>query len=391
MSSPLAGILDQVKESPTMAITAKAQKMRAQGHDVISLSAGEPDFPTPEHIKTAGADAITRNRTTYTPVAGVPDLQQAIVSKLKRDNALSYDLSQILVSCGAKHSIYNAYRALLNPGDEVIIPAPYWVSYPDMALLSGAQPVIIETNQAASFKITPLQLEQAITDKTKLLILNSPSNPTGMVYTSSELSALAEVLLKYPHVMIISDDIYEHIIWAKEAFVNIVNVCPALYDRTLVINGVSKAYAMTGWRIGYTAGEASIIGAMKKIQSQSTSNPCTISQYAAIAALDGPQNCIGSMLEVYKRRQALSLSRLNEIDGMTCLPTEGAFYLFPNVSEMTQRLGLKDDVALADLLLEKAQVAVVPGSGFGLANHIRISYATSDDILEEAFKRMAQL
>lgn len=391
MSSPLAGILDQVKESPTMAITAKAQKMRAQGHDVISLSAGEPDFPTPEHIKTAGADAITHNRTTYTPVAGVPDLQQAIVSKLKRDNALSYDSSQILVSCGAKHSIYNAYRALLNPGDEVIIPAPYWVSYPDMALLAGAQPVIIETNQAASFKITPHQLEQAITDKTKLLILNSPSNPTGMVYTSSELSALAEVLLKYPHVMIISDDIYEHIIWAKETFVNIVNVCPALYDRTLVINGVSKAYAMTGWRIGYTAGEAAVMGAMKKIQSQSTSNPCTISQYAAIAALDGPQGCIGDMLEVYQRRQALSLSRLNKIAGMTCLPTEGAFYLFPNVSEMIQRLGLKDDVALADLLLEKAQVAVVPGSGFGLANHIRISYATSDEILEEAFKRMVQL
>ena len=391
MSSPLAGILNQVKESPTMAITAKAQKMRAQGHDVISLSAGEPDFPTPAHIKSAGVDAITHNHTTYTPVAGVPDLQQAIVSKLKRDNGLSYDSSQILVSCGAKHSIYNAYRALLNPGDEVIIPAPYWVSYPDMALLSGAQPVIIETNQAASFKITPLQLEQAITDKTKLLILNSPSNPTGMVYTSSELSALADVLLKYPHVMIISDDIYEHIIWAKEKFVNILNVCPALYDRTLVINGVSKAYAMTGWRIGYTAGEASIIGAMKKIQSQSTSNPCTISQYAAIAALDGPQNCIGDMLEVYKRRQALSLSRLNEMDGMTCLPTEGAFYLFPNVSEMTQRLGLKDDVALANVLLEKAQVAVVPGSGFGVANHIRISYATSDEKLEEAFKRMAQL
>ena len=388
-TTALSHTLKRVKESPTMAITAKATQMRQMGRDVISLSAGEPDFPTPAHIKKAGIDAINNNFTTYTPVAGIPDLLSAIAHKLKRDNQLSYDNTQILVSCGAKHSIYNAYQALLNPEDEVIIPAPYWVSYPDMAALSGATPVIIETCQNQSFKITPEQLEKAINEKTKLFILNSPSNPTGMVYTSDELQALAQVLLKYPQVTIISDDIYEHIVWT--AFSNIVTVCPELYDRTLIINGVSKAYAMTGWRIGYTAGPQKIINAMKKIQSQSTSNPCTISQHAALAALNGPQKCIDEMLKVYQRRQQLSLSHLNNIEGISCMPTEGAFYLFPNVGDIINRLGLKDDIEFTELLLEKAEIAVVPGSGFGLSNHIRLSYATSDAQLEAAFERMAKL
>lgn len=385
----LAHTLDRVKESPTMAITAKAAQMRQLGHDIISLSAGEPDFATPNHIKEAGIHAINNNFTTYTPVSGIPDLLSAIANKLQRDNQLSYDPTQILVSCGAKHSIYNAYQALLNPGDEVIIPAPYWVSYPDMAVLSNATPIIIETDQNQSFKITPEQLEKSISKKSKLFILNSPSNPTGMVYTQDELHGLAQVLLRHPQIMIISDDIYEHITWTP--FSNIVTTCPELHERTLVINGVSKAYAMTGWRIGYTAGPKNIINAMKKIQSQSTSNPCTISQYAAVAALNGPQACINDRLKVYQRRQQLSLDLLRKINGINCASTEGAFYLFPDVTGAINRLGLKDDIEFAKLLLEKAGVAVVPGSGFGLSNHIRLSYATSDEQLKSALKRMSEL
>lgn len=385
-----ASKLDQVKPSPTLAISAKAAELRASGRDIISLSAGEPDFHTPQHIKQAGIQAITDNFTGYTAVDGIPTLKTAIINKFERDNQLTYTPSQIIVSCGAKHSIYNTYQALLNPGDEVIIPAPYWVSYPDMALLADGKPVIIPTDQAHDFKLTPEQLDAAVTDKTKLLLLCSPSNPTGMVYSRVELQALADVLLQYPHVYIITDDIYEHIYWADEPFSNIVMQCPALLDRTIVINGVSKAYAMTGWRIGYAAAPTDIAAAMKKIQSQSTSNPTSISQIAAQAALNGAQDCVAEMVSTYHKRQKLVLEKLNAIPGFYCKATQGAFYVFPDVSEAIRSLGLKNDLELAELLLKKAEVAVVPGVGFGLPNHIRLSYSTSEALLQQALQRIEQ-
>ena len=392
MTIALSRRVQRIKPSPTLAVTARAAAMRAAGHDVIGLGAGEPDFDTPEHIKQAAIEAIRAGRTKYTPVDGIPSLKQAVIEKFRRDNGLEYQPDQILVSCGGKQSFYNLAQALLDEGDEVIIPAPYWVSYPDMVLLADATPVIVAAGQQQQFKITPEQLEAAITPKTKLFVLNSPSNPTGQAYSREELAGLAEVLLKHPQVVIASDDMYEHIVWEEGGFCNILNVCPELYDRTLVLNGVSKAYSMTGWRIGYAGGPKEVIVAMKKIQSQSTSNPTSISQIAAQAALEGDQSCIAEMLRAFKQRHDFVVEQLNQIPGIDCLPTDGTFYVFPNVEGMIARLdGIADDVALAEYLIEKAGVALVPGSAFGAPGHVRISIATSMENLEKALERIARV
>ncbi|MBN2702335.1 MAG: pyridoxal phosphate-dependent aminotransferase [Methylothermaceae bacterium] len=381
----------RIKPSPTLAITARAAAMRAEGHDVIGLGAGEPDFDTPEHIKQAAIEAIRAGMTKYTPVDGIPSLKQAVADKFRRDNGLEYQTDQILVSCGGKQSFYNLAQAMLDEGDEVIIPAPYWVSYPDMALLAGATPVFIEAGQEQAFKITPKQLEAAITARTKLFVINSPSNPTGKLYTKEEFAALGEVLQRHPRVAIATDDMYEHIVWEGGSFCNILNGCPDLYDRTFVLNGISKAYSMTGWRIGYAAGPKEVIGAMKKIQSQSTSNPSSISQAAAVAALEGDQSCIGRMVEAFKQRHDFVVGALNQIPGIDCLPAEGAFYLFPKVAGMIERLGLADDLALSEYLIEKAGVALVPGTAFGAPGHVRLSIATSMENLENAVERIGKL
>lgn len=388
MTISLAQRVTRIKPSPTLAVTARAAAMRAAGRDIIGLGAGEPDFDTPEHIKQAAIEAIRAGMTKYTPVDGIPSLKQAVVEKFRRDNGLEYQTDQILVSCGGKQSFYNLAQAILEEGDEVIIPAPYWVSYPDMVLLAGATPVFIEAGQELNFKITPEQLEAAITPRTKLFVLNSPSNPTGKLYTREELAALGEVLRRYPHVAIATDDMYEHIVWEAGSFCNILNVCPDLYDRTFVLNGVSKAYSMTGWRIGYAAGPKAVIAAMKNIQSQSTSNPTSISQAAACAALAGDQSCIRKMVAAFKERHDFMVEALNRIPGIACLPAEGAFYLFPKVSGMIERLGLEDDVALAEYLIEQAGVALVPGTAFGAPGHVRISIATSLDNLKQAVARL---
>jgi aspartate aminotransferase len=385
----LSNRVQKVKPSATLAITAKAQELRAAGKDIIGLGAGEPDFETPEHIKQAGIKAIESGFTRYTAVDGTAGLKSAIIAKFKRDNQLDYKPSQILVSSGGKQSFYNLCQAMLNDGDEVIIPAPYWVSYPDMALLAGGVPVIIPAGLEQGFKITPEQLEGAINDKTRLFVINSPSNPTGVAYTKTELSALGKVLLKYPQVMIASDDMYEHIIWADEPFANILNACPELYDRTFVLNGVSKAYAMTGWRIGYAAGPEPLIKAMKKVQSQSTSNPNSIAQMAAEEAINGDQSCIATMLVHFKQRHDFVVQRFNQMTGVSCLPSQGAFYSFPDMREVIKRLdGVADDLQLAEYLIDKAGVAVVPGSAFGQPGYIRISFATSMDNLEKALERI---
>lgn len=387
----LADRLSKVKPSPTLAITSLVSQLKAQGRDIIGLGAGEPDFDTPDNIKQAAIQAIHDGHTKYTPVDGTASLKAAIIKKFQQDNDLNYQADQILVSCGGKQSFYNLAQAILEPGDEVIIPAPYWVSYPDMVLLAGAEPVIIQANQAQRFKITPDQLETAITDKTKLLVINSPSNPTGSAYTSDELKALSEVLIKYPQVVIATDDMYEHIMWNNTPFTNIVNVCPELYDRTMVLNGVSKAYSMTGWRIGYAAGPADVIKAMKKIQSQSTSNPTSISQYAAEEALNGDQDAVKDMVKHFKRRHDLLLEGLNAIEGIECINGDGTFYLFPNVQGAIDTIdGVSNDAELAKYLIDKAGVALVPGSAFGLEGYVRLSFATSDEILEEALSRLAK-
>ncbi|MEX0731013.1 MAG: pyridoxal phosphate-dependent aminotransferase [Aquisalimonadaceae bacterium] len=389
MDISLANRVQRVKPSPTLAVTARAAELRAAGKDIIGLGAGEPDFDTPEHIKEAAIEAIRAGKTKYTSVDGTPELKKAVQQKFARENGLDYGLNQILVSAGAKHSIYNLMCAVLNAGDEVVIPAPYWVSYPDMALLNEGVPVIVEAGQAQRFKMTPDQLDAALTERTKLVVLNSPSNPTGVSYTRDDLAALGEVLLKYPRALIMTDDIYEHILWAEEGFTNIVNACPELMDRTIVVNGVSKAYAMTGWRIGYAAGPASVIGAMKKIQSQSTSNAASIAQVAAATALNGDQSCMVPMLKAFKDRHDFVYKALNDMPGIDCLPCDGTFYNFPNVEGAMRKLGLKDDVAFAEHLLNEAGVALVPGSAFGLAGHARISYATSMENLERAMDRIA--
>ncbi len=382
--------VQRVKPSPTLAVTALANQLRAQGRDVIGLAAGEPDFDTPEHVKQAAIKAIHDGLTKYTAVDGTAGLKQAIINKFEKDNGLSYTPEQILVSVGGKQVIYNMFQALLNAGDEVIIPAPYWVSYPDMVKLADAQPVIVEGRIEQAFKITADQLEAAITKKTKIFVLNSPSNPSGKAYTRAELKALAEVLLKHPQIVILTDDIYEHIVWTDEGFNNILNVCPELQDRTVMLNGVSKAYAMTGWRIGYGAGPVELMKAMKKVQSQSTSNPCSIAQAASQAALEGDQSFLKTMCETFKQRHDYVLKALNEMDGVECLASDGTFYSFPSFHAVIERMhGVENDVQLAERLLEKAEVAVVPGSAFGSDGHLRLSYATDMTSLEKALSRIA--
>jgi aspartate aminotransferase len=388
----LAKRVQRVKPSPTLAVTAKAAELRAAGRDVIGLGAGEPDFDTPEHIRAAAIEAIQQGQTRYTAVDGTPALKKAIAAKFERDNGLTYAANQILVSSGAKQCLFNLMAAVLDSGDEVVVPAPYWVSYPDMALLADGVPEVIEAGQDQRFKITPDQLDAALNDRTRLVMLNSPSNPTGSAYTRAELEALGDVLRRYPNVLIASDDIYEHILWADEPFCNIVMACPDLADRTVVVNGVSKAYAMTGWRIGYAAGPQPVIAAMKKIQSQSTSNPSSVSQAASVAALDGDQSCIGPMLKAFRERHDYVVDRLNAMKGVDCAPCDGTFYCFPNVEGAIAAVdGVQDDVALAEYLINEAEVALVPGSAFGLAGHARISYATSMENLEKAMDRLERV
>jgi len=391
MTIKLSARVQSVKPSATLAITARAKELRAAGQDVIGLGAGEPDFDTPDHIKEAAIQAIRDGFTKYTAVDGTAELKRAVIAKYQRDNGLQYKPEEILVSCGGKQSFYNLAQAVLDPGDEVVIPAPYWVSYPDMVLLAGAAPVLVHAGAEQKFKITPNQLKAAMTEQTRLVVINSPSNPTGMAYSKDELAALGDVLREFPRALIATDDMYEHIRWdTATPFANILNACPDLAPRTLVLNGVSKAYSMTGWRIGYAGGPEQVIKAMKKIQSQSTSNPTSISQVAAQAALEGPQDCIGEMLAAFKERHDLVVERLNAIPGIECLPTDGTFYVFPKVQGLIDRLdGVHNDLELAEHLIEQAGVALVPGSAFGLNGYARISIATSRDNLEQALQRIS--
>ncbi|MCB1864386.1 MAG: pyridoxal phosphate-dependent aminotransferase [Chromatiales bacterium] len=389
MSIRVSNRANAVKPSPTLAVTARAAELRAAGQDIVGLGAGEPDFDTPAHIKQAAIDAINAGHTKYTAVDGIAPLKQAIIAKFQRDNGLSYKPNQILVSCGGKQSFYNLAQAMLNPGDEVIIPAPYWVSYPDMVLLADAVPVIVSAGQDRGFKLGADQLEAAITPRTRLVVINSPSNPTGVAYTRADLEALGEVLRRHPDVVIATDDMYEHILWAAEPFCNIVMACPDLYERTIVLNGVSKAYSMTGWRIGYAGGPVELMKAMEKIQSQSTSNPTSISQYASVAALNGPQDCVADMLKAFKSRHDNVVARLNRMPGVECLPADGAFYLFPNLEGVIARTeGVDDDLQLSERLIGEAGVALVPGSAFGAPGHVRISIATSQANLDKALDRL---
>jgi len=387
--------VQNIKPSPTLAVSARAAQLKAEGRDIIGLGVGEPDFDTPEHIKAAGIDAIQKGFTKYTAVGGTPGLKQAVVNKFKRENGLDYHAKEVLVSCGGKQSFYNLIQAVINPGDEVIIPAPYWVSYPDIVILAEGQPVIVGAGIEQRFKLSPAQLMAAITPRTKMLVINSPSNPTGAVYSADELAALGAVLRQHPHVLIASDDMYEHIRMDDAAFVNLLNVCPDLKDRTLVLNGVSKAYAMTGWRIGYCAGPAAIIAAMDNIQSQSTSNPTSISQVAAEMALNGDQACIQPMLAAFRERHRFVVDGLNAIPGVQCVDSGGAFYAFPDVRAAITRLHaagklkVANDLALTEYLLEHG-VAVVPGSAFGAEGYIRLSFATSMANLEAAISRISK-
>jgi aspartate aminotransferase len=366
----------------------KAMALKAQGKDIISLGFGEPDFDTPNHIKTAAIDAIQAGQTKYTQVDGTPELKQAIIGKFNRDNDLQFEPDQILVSNGAKQSLYNLLIALLNPDDEVIVPAPYWVSYPDMVKLADAEPVILPTSAGHDFKINARQLENSLTDRTRLLIMNSPSNPTGKVYHEEEYLALGEVLMRHPKIFIAVDDIYEHIYWGNEPFQSFLNACPQLADRTIVINGVSKAYAMTGWRIGYAGGPADVIKAMRKAQGQSTSCAGSVSQAASVAALNGPQDCVEEMRKAFKARYDYFQNALNELPGVECPDCDGAFYAFPSFQGVIDQVdSLNDDVELAAWILE-AGVSTVPGSAFGAPGHLRLSYATSMELLEEAVRRL---
>ncbi|HYG13665.1 MAG TPA: pyridoxal phosphate-dependent aminotransferase [Methylophilaceae bacterium] len=385
-----------IKESPTLAVTARAAKLKAEGRDIIGLGAGEPDFDTPQHIKDAAKQAIDRGFTKYTPVTGIPGLKKAIVAKFKNENGFVYSEKEVIVGVGGKQCIFNLALAVLNPGDEVVIPAPYWVSYADIALVAGAKPVIVECGIEQAFKLTAQQLEAAITPKTKLFMINSPSNPTGSVYTLAELQALGEVLKRHPHVLVATDDMYEHVNLSGEKFHNILNATPELKNRCIVLNGVSKAYSMTGWRIGYAAGPEHIIRAMGILQSQSTSNPTSISQVAAQAALEGPQDCIQPMLQAFRERHAYVVDRFNRMPGVQCLKAGGAFYAFPDARQAIAALHKADklpsatDMALSEYLLENVGVAVVPGSAFGAEGYFRISFATSMDNLRNALDRIEQ-
>ena len=377
-----------VKPSPTGAVLALAAELLAQGRDLISLGAGEPDFDTPQHIKAAAIAAIDAGQTKYTPIDGTAELKAAIQAKFARENQLDYDTSQLLVTCGAKQALFNLCLALLGPGDEVIVPAPYWVSYPDMVRLAGAEAVFIDTGIEQEFKMTPGQLEGAISERTRLIILNSPSNPTGASYTRAELQALGAVVERHPGVVVVADDIYEHIHWSDEPFVSFATACPSMKDRTVTTNGVSKAYAMTGWRIGYAAGPLELITAMKTIQSQSTSNPCSVSQAAAVEALNGDQSCVTEMTAAYRARHDYVVAALNGIDGFECRAGEGTFYAFPRVRGALDALGMKTDTELVEYLLNKADVACVPGSAFGAPSYLRLSFACSMDSLEESIRRI---
>lgn len=391
----LSDTLARVKPSPTIAVTTKAAELKAEGRDVIGLGAGEPDFDTPENIKDAAKAAIDAGKTKYTAVDGIVELKKAICAKFKRDNGLEYAPSQVTVGTGGKQVLYNALMATLNPGDEVVIPAPYWVSYPDMVLLAGGAPVIAEATAETAYKLTPDALDAALTPKTKWLIFNSPSNPTGAGYTWDELKALTDVLLRHPHVWIMSDDMYEHLVYGDFKFCTPAQVEPALYDRTLTVNGVSKAYAMTGWRIGYAAGPEALIKAMGKVQSQSTSNPCSVSQWAAVEALNGPQDYIAENNATFQRRRDLVVSMLNAASGIECPVPEGAFYVYPSIKGCigkTSAAGAKisNDEDFATALLEEKGVAVVFGAAFGTSPCFRVSYATSDAALKEACTRIQE-
>jgi aspartate aminotransferase len=389
----LSDTLDRVKPSPTIAVTNKAAEMKAAGHDVIGLGAGEPDFDTPQHIKDAAVVAISMGKTKYTAVDGIAELKQAICAKFKRDNDLAYTPAQVSVSSGGKQVLYNALMATLNEGDEVIIPAPYWVSYPDMVLLTGGTPVIVQASLQTGFKLTADQLEEAITPNTKWLLFNSPSNPTGAGYTWDELKSLTDVLMRHPHVWVMTDDMYEHLAYGDFKFCTPAQVEPRLYDRTLTVNGVSKAYAMTGWRIGYAAGPVELIAAMRKVQSQSTSNPCSISQYAAVEALNGPHDFIAENNATFVRRRDLVVDMLNQADGIACPVPDGAFYVYPSIAGLIGKTSPKgtqivDDEVFSSALLEETGVAVVFGAAFGLSPNFRVSYATSDEALTEACTRI---
>ena len=390
MPASVAKRVQKVKPSPTLAVTARALALKAEGKDIIGLGAGEPDFDTPTHIADAGVEAIRKGITRYTAVDGTAELKDAIIAKFKRDNGLSYQRNQILVSSGAKQTCFNLCAALLDPGDECIIPAPYWVSYPDMALLADGVPVFVEAGPDQGYKITPEQLAAAITSRSKLFFINSPSNPTGAAYTKAELQALGAVLMKHPRIVIASDEMYEHIYWAPEPFASFVQANPELYDRTVTINGVSKAYAMTGWRIGYCGGPKEIVAAMSTIQGQSTSNASSISQRASTVALNGDQGCVAEMNKAFKARHDFVVKGLNAIPGITCLPGAGTFYAFAHVEGAMRALGMKDDNEFAEYLLIHAGVAVVPGSGFGAPNHMRLSFACSMQTLEDALRRIGK-
>ncbi|MDD7910237.1 MULTISPECIES: pyridoxal phosphate-dependent aminotransferase [Pseudovibrio] len=388
----IADALSRVKPSATIAVTNKARELKAAGRDVIGLGAGEPDFDTPENIKAAAIAAINEGKTKYTAVDGIPELKKAICAKFERDNGLKYEPAQITVGTGGKQVLYNALMATINPGDEVLIPTPYWVSYPDMVLLAGGEPVVVEADKA-TFKITPEALESAITPKTKWLIFNSPSNPSGAGYSRSELKALTDVLMKHPHVWVMSDDMYEHLVYDDFEFTTPAQVEPGLYERTLTVNGVSKAYSMTGWRIGYAGGPVELIKAMAKIQSQSTSNPSSIAQWAAVEALNGTQDFIAPNNEVFKGRRDLVVSMLNQANGLSCPVPEGAFYVFPSCEGLIGKTApsgkvIENDLDFAAELLETEGVAVVPGSAFGLGPNFRVSYATSNEALTEACTRI---
>tara|TARA_R110002124_G_scaffold195516_4_gene362549 strand:- start:2402 stop:3601 length:1200 start_codon:yes stop_codon:yes gene_type:complete len=387
-SSVLSERIQRIKPSPTLAITAKAKQLKQQGVDIIGLGAGEPDFDTPLHIKQAAITALNNGQTKYTAVDGTVELKSAIQKRYK-DLNLNYDLDQIVVSSGGKQGIYNLALSILDKGDEVIIPAPYWVSYPDIIKIADAEPVIIDTNAKQKYKITSEQLEKAITPNTKLFILNSPSNPSGQMYSKSELLEFAKVLKKYPNIYILTDDIYEQITWSQEKFHNIAMVSPDLLDRIIILSGVSKAYSMTGWRIGYSLGPVEIIQAMKKLQSQSTSNPCSISQAAAVEALSGEQKCVAKMVVEFKKRHDFVVEKLNSIPGIHCLESEGAFYSFFSIEELISKTDkFQNDLEFTEFLINDAKIALIPGSAFGMPNHLRLSFATSMENLQIALDRL---